>query len=734
MADILINITGSASGAEQSITALIGKLQELSNTLDQIGSKVRSAFSGMQNFDTSRLDDFSRQLDDVSAKLDSISSRNVSTGINNTSTAIGNVGRASARSNGFLDKFGKSIGRIAFYRLLRTVLKEISQAFKEGLQNAYAFSKLHGGPLAQAMDKITSSASTMKNQIGAAFGGLITAIAPVVNFVISLVTRLAAALTQLFALLGGSTVYKKAAAGFNEVGKAAGGGGGKIKGMLAAWDELTVIGQESGGGGGGGLDEAIDGAFTYENVSQELIDLWNASGLPEAVERLKTAWEEFSALVSETDLSSVFNLAFADPLLGLLDTLTGIMNILTALKEGDWGAAIGHALTLGFDSIMDTVLLPAASTIDFIFGTDIHGWLIGIKNDIDSIDWKAVSEGIKGAFSDAWEAVKEMWSAVAGWFNEKVVQPIVNFFSPIVQWLGTFFKGAWQIIRGTWVIVANWFNENVCQPLAEFFQTAWNAIKSALTAFWNAIKAPVIRALLWVIENIVEPVAMAFATAFDAIRTALSKVWVTIKNGCAKAVNWVIDNVINPIIDAMNTVGPVMAGLLGETWTDIQRLGPVSVESFDTIEEHAHDAANSVKEGFAGMKEYLNGELSADPVITYHYQNAPSGVTSVMSANGNVTVSMKAEGGYVDQGQLFVAREAGPELVGSIGSHTAVANNDQIVAGIASGVESANSEQNALLRQQNSILVQLLNKQLTISPSAALGQVVARSNALYARN
>ena len=504
--------------------------------------------------------------------------------------------------------------------------------------------------------------------------------------------------------------------------------------MLAAWDELTVIGQESGGGGGGGLDAAINDAFTYENVSQELVDLWNQSGLPEAIERLKTAWEEFSALVNETDLTGLFNLAFADPLLGLFDTLTGIMKILTDLKEGDWGAAIGDALTLVFDSLMDTLFLPLASTIDFIFGTDIHGWLIGIKNDIDSIDWKSISEGIKSAFSNAWQAVKKTWSAVAGWFNEKVVQPIVNFFSPIVQWLGTFFKGAWQIIRGTWVIVANWFNENVCQPLAEFFQTAWDAIKSALTAFWNAIKAPVIRALLWVIENIVEPVAIAFATAFDAIRTALSKVWVTIKNGCAKAVNWVIDNVINPIIDAMNKVGPVMAGLLGETWTDIQRLGPVAVESFDTIEEHAHDAANSVKEGFSGMKEYLKGELSADPVITYHYQNAPSGIATGSSNSNLTTVSMKAEGGYVDQGQLFVAREAGPELVGTIGSHTAVANNDQIVAGIASGVQSANSEQNELLRQQNSILVQLLNKQLTISPSAALGQVVARSSALYARN
>ena len=38
---------------------------------------------------------------------------------------------------------------------------------------------------------------------------------------------------------------------------------------------------------------------------------------------------------------------------------------------------------------------------------------------------------------------------------------------------------------------------------------------------------------------------------------------------------------------------------------------------------------------------------------------------------------------------MFIAREAGPELVGSIGRKTAVANNDQIVSGIESGVYRA---------------------------------------------
>lgn len=48
------------------------------------------------------------------------------------------------------------------------------------------------------------------------------------------------------------------------------------------------------------------------------------------------------------------------------------------------------------------------------------------------------------------------------------------------------------------------------------------------------------------------------------------------------------------------------------------------------------------------------------------------------------------DGGFVDQGQLFIAREAGAEMVGSIGRKTAVANNDQIVEGITAGVTVAN--------------------------------------------
>lgn len=102
--------------------------------------------------------------------------------------------------------------------------------------------------------------------------------------------------------------------------------------------------------------------------------------------------------------------------------------------------------------------------------------------------------------------------------------------------------------------------------------------------------------------------------------------------------------------------------------------------------------------------------------------------------SGKISLPGYASGGFPTSGEIFMARENGmTEYVGSMGSRAAVANNDQIVEGIASGVSSANVEQERLLREQNSLLRQLLAKDSTvvIAPSAALGRVNAKSKQMY---
>lgn len=96
-------------------------------------------------------------------------------------------------------------------------------------------------------------------------------------------------------------------------------------------------------------------------------------------------------------------------------------------------------------------------------------------------------------------------------------------------------------------------------------------------------------------------------------------------------------------------------------------------------------------------------ELQVEAALLVDVSTGPggggSGMSELLSGWNNkfvVSVAAFAGGGFPDQGQMFIANEAGPELVGNIGRRTAVVNNDQIMegieAGVYRGVREANSE------------------------------------------
>lgn len=91
-------------------------------------------------------------------------------------------------------------------------------------------------------------------------------------------------------------------------------------------------------------------------------------------------------------------------------------------------------------------------------------------------------------------------------------------------------------------------------------------------------------------------------------------------------------------------------------------------------------------------------------------------------------IQYMAEGGFVDEGQLFIAREAGAEMVGAMGRRTAVANNDQIVEGISAGVSVANDGVIAAIYALMNIIEE---KDLSVSIS---DDVIGRSYDRYNRS
>ena len=164
---------------------------------------------------------------------------------------FGNIGRSAQRATQHTNKFAASLKRIAMYRVLRTIIKEIGQAFSEGLKNAYNYSKSINGTLATAMDNLATKSLTMKNQMGAALGSLLEAITPILLQIINLATAAAQALSALFAAIGGGQylVANDVAQSWNK----AAGAAAKYKNQILGFDEINRL-DEPGGGGGGGLD------------------------------------------------------------------------------------------------------------------------------------------------------------------------------------------------------------------------------------------------------------------------------------------------------------------------------------------------------------------------------------------------------------------------------------------------------------------------------------------------
>lgn len=117
-------------------------------------------------------------------------------------------------------------------------------------------------------------------------------------------------------------------------------------------------------------------------------------------------------------------------------------------------------------------------------------------------------------------------------------------------------------------------------------------------------------------------------------------------------------------------------------------LGGVSVSTGVGIRDSSNDLWNKVQN--------LWNNYGAKQTLWFKINPTAASWTPGRKATGGLytsgqwrPITAAASGGAFSTGQMFIAREAGPELVGSIGRSTAVMNNTQIVSSVAAGVYSA---------------------------------------------
>ena len=374
---------------------------------------------------------------------------------------------------------------------------------------------------------------------------------------------------------------------------------------------------------------------------------------------------------------------------------------------GPIGAGVGALIGLAVGLVTDLVILIVQEW------DKISAWFgkIGEWFDTNVIQpivgfFKGLWEDVSSFFANLWEDIALVWDKVARWFDDNVIQPIVKFFAPIGETISQIFEGCWLIIQAVWLVVSTWFNDNVIIPVVEFFRGLWEDVSGFFTQLWEAISIVWKAVSMWFNETVVKPVVGYFEGVWTSVSGFFSSLWEDIKGVWNTVSTWFEDNIIEPVETAFDKACEAIGGFFSSLWLGI-RQGVANamngvIGGIESAINWVVDGINGLIGGFDKVVQWAADILGKDW----------GGINLVQRVQFNrITVPTFAQGGFPESGQTFIARENGiPEMVGTIGRRTAVANNEQIVESVASGVAEANSEQNLLLREQNSLLRALLEK------------------------
>ncbi len=288
-----------------------------------------------------------------------------------------------------------------------------------------------------------------------------------------------------------------------------------------------------------------------------------------------------------------------------------------------------------------------------------------------------------------WNDIKAPFVKAATWFDSSVIKPIGGFFEGLWKSVSGFFSNLWKDISGIWESTGTWFDTNVTTPITGFFRGVWTSVSGFFSCLWTDITGIWNGASTWFDTNVIKPVIGFFEGVWTSVSGFFSNLWTDITGVFTSFGTWFKTNVTDPIgkffKDAINAVIDALNFMIR--------------------------GLNKIK--FDLPKWGILGDLAGK------------------SFGINIGLIPRfASGGFPSAGELFMARESGPEMVGSIGGRTAVANNDQIVQSVSVGVERANAEGNALLKQILRALREQ-DREIIITPSMELGRVNARSKNMY---
>lgn len=656
--------------------------------------------------------------------------------IKKTGSALKNFFRKSG--GGGSGGIGQLFKRTALRLLIYSAFRSITSGVKEGLQNLAKYSNQAGTQFNKSMTLMYSHLKQLQNAFATAFAPIINIVAPYIATLIQHLTAGANALAQFFSALTGSDTWTKAkynTQNYAESLDKASGSAKKLKNELYSFDEITKQSDNSGSSNSG---IAAGDMFSEETVNNQFSNFAN---------RIKEAWKradftEIGQTISDKLKRSLGKIRWDDVYATARNFGQGFATFLNGLITPDTFGAVGRTIAGGLNTVVQGALSFGRTfewdnlgnsigtgvnnffeTFDFedfgeALSTFADGFLEALTDALNTIEWDKFGQAVVDFICGIkWEDMLWDLGNFANAFGRSLVKAIISPFIAIKKKIYVDLLGADEDV----------FDEAYDKTIDSFdrmFDTkGWEKhSKKSVKERWNDL------------------VNKVTGSATKGKKTAAISVGLEVDEEKSK------ENVANSVSSVSRQAPNVTTGVSTETdprsllnsFYEYGRRNPLrtAVETTNNATSVWKPYSNQFLENDlkTGVKLTTTGQELYNPIdstfrsksLSVEVKTTPADklfstlqgglVGKALSVAAKLTVSsivtkggMKLEtkaggglfsggrwhpitayagGGTPGTGQLFLARESGPELVGTIGGHTAVMNNGQIVGSVTAGVES----------------------------------------------
>ena len=391
--------------------------------------------------------------------------------------------------------------------------------------------------------------------------------------------------------------------------------------------------------------------------------LWNSFLVPLAQWTGGKILEVFDRLIERLDKMADWAREHPELVNGIITVVGGLILAFkaqeTAVNLVNKVTDLSKATFKGFGKVLDFIKSPIGLTVIAIAGLVTVGWLV-------YDNWDKISKWFKELWEDLQKLAERIWDNI----KKNIIEPM---------------QESWDFLVETW------------ESIKLFLFETWNDLWDKVSEIW---------------ENI----GGFIGETWDNIKTKTSEIWTIVKD-------FLIDTIWQPILDFIDRT--FVQGFK----TGFETAGKI-VDNFKT---NVDKAIGGVKKIFEGILKFIKGVFTKDwgkawEGVVQIFETIVSGLGNIFKFPLNIMIDginaflrglnkikipdwvpgvggkgfhipeipRLATGGILNAGQLFIANEAGPELVGNYGKKTAVLNNDQIVDAVSTGVYKAVSSAMAI--------------------------------------